>query len=96
MKNSWNHLHSLSKCRFLISSDHVLQLLGKQLSEENSRNQLNNWKKIFPDQVQAQGHKFSTKICSVLYRYVSADLILWLLVMLLCYKNGYNVPNLIQ
>ena len=63
---------------------------------ENSRNQLNNWKKIFPDQVQAQGHKFSTKICSVVYRYVSADLILWLLVMLLFYKNGYNVPNLIQ
>jgi hypothetical protein len=42
MKNSWNHLHPLQKVLFWPCP----ATFGKKLSEENSWNQLNNWKKI--------------------------------------------------
>ena len=45
MKNRWNHQHSFSKGPLLTCSDHFLQFSDIFVQEENSRNQLNNWKK---------------------------------------------------
>ena len=50
-KNSWNHLHSLSKWSFLTCSDHICNF-WIFCSHKNSWNQLNNWKKqIIPDKI---------------------------------------------
>ena len=48
MKNSWNHLHPLFKMVIFDLFCPCPAIFGDLFSEENSRNYLNNWKKILP------------------------------------------------
>ena len=62
MKNSWNHLHPLSKWSFFTCSDSVQQLVGNNFLRKIAELSYITWKKIIPE-------KRSCRRCVVLYKH---------------------------
>ena len=71
-ENSWSHLHTLLKGLFFTCSDCPVTFV-KILSEENSWNQFNNWKKSSQSQMMTNFALFTNSfklISTKIYQYI--------------------------